>query len=617
MSTTALPTPVNTQLSTESWSTRLALTAFAALWWLPFLLPLAQPPLKHFHAEWLAGMLGLIAIAALLFSRNVRIVLPTSAAMVVVLAGYCAAQPWFVRMAYAAPSQSYALYLLWSASIIAAAATLRHHVGMEPIVRTIAWTAVAAGMLSAGLGMLQHYGSTGAQFLLEFHNLHHRSAQGNVGHPNYFGDHLLFAAVSAGYLFSRARLSWITLSMVSVVLACGIALSGSRGTVLSLIVVLALATAMSLRTQTTVARRLLGASVLTLVMIGCATLAAPSIDALLRGGADGADGGTLADRIKIPDAMGTDSRLFLWRQALSAAMQRPFLGHGPDAFASVLFERQQADSPISYTTHSHNLLTEILVSFGLAGTMILLALLAHLSWQHRMRILDPAWWPVTAMTVVLGVRSMLDLPLWFAHFLGITAVLAGLMDDRVRVLESAGRGPRFALLAAIGLGAVLLTATLRVYLDLSGFWRDRTPPAQMDARIQIAQQLPFFTALGDSMRTHLPPLNDAFAQRNLARNTRSMAWRPHPRIVYRQVALLALNDREADACALLQRAHLVYPGHDGWFETLLTQSRTAPDQRLDRVRAIHARLRAGASACGISAAISAAAPAPAQASIPH
>jgi hypothetical protein len=109
-------------------------------------------------------------------------------------------------------------------------------------------------------------------------------------------------------------------------------------------------------------------------------------------------------------------RLWLWKEAVVAFFSAPLLGIGIGNFA-IQYNNQMV-------THSHNLIFQLLVETGVVGlTLILLWAFAVL---RSIRIK-----PLVLVTSlgIIGIHSFLEYPLWYSHFLGITAVLIGSLQS--------------------------------------------------------------------------------------------------------------------------------------------------------------------------------------------
>ncbi len=76
----------------------------------------------------------------------------------------------------------------------------------------------------------------------------------------------------------------------------------------------------------------------------------------------------------------------------------------------------------------HNLVLQLLAETGALGAFLALGGLCTWWWQAGRRYVaapQPAmWWIIAAVGIEL-IHSMVEFPLWNAHFLGVTALMSG------------------------------------------------------------------------------------------------------------------------------------------------------------------------------------------------
>jgi len=546
---------------------RIALGLLAALWLLPPLLPLAQWPLKHFHREWLAAALALAACVLWLPLRGQPIVVPRSALYLLALALYVPLQGQVAQTPYAQVSIGYALYLVWAALLLIAAAGIRERLGTATVVRAISWAALMSALLAAAVGSMQAFGVPDWLTYL-VHQDNDSRVRGNLQHASYYADQILLGIVAAVSLFaSRALRLW---ALIPVLMATGFALglAGSRLTVLVLAALPVAALGVwTVRRDHENARLLIGA-----VLAGVAFLvgewALHNVPWLAQ---QWTRDSTLT---RLPtEAGGMELRWILWVKALEGFADAPLLGVGADSFAWQYFHRLNAAPQLAYTIHSHNLFTEFLVCFGVVGTGLLVAMLTGFAWRHRASMLDAAWWPLNAMLAILLLRALLDLNLWFAHLLALFVVLLGVAEQGGVHVRSRFAGSGFA--AAVAVGAVVLLVTMHDFRGMASAGTSARP-GQLMAALESARGNPFFTALVDSIRADAMQVDPSGNRSQLVLNSRSMNWRPTSRMVWRQSALLAANGYPEPACRLLARAWRIYPRSAPGAHRLLARSADTP-----------------------------------------
>lgn len=547
---------------------RIALGLLAALWLLPPLLPIAQWPLKHFHREWLAAALALAACVLWLPLRGQPILLPRSALYLLALALYVPLAGLMAHTPYAQPAIGYALYLGWAGLLLIAAAGIRERLGTDTVVRAICWAAFAGASLASIVGVLQAYGVPAwlDAWVVQDRRM---TVFGNIQHASYFADQLLIGVVAGAWLFADRRLPGWGLTAGLVLISLALVLSGSRAVMLVLVLLpLTGALLWRHRREDPLPRRLtLATSAALILMLAWewGTRALPMLALRAK------HKSTLA---RLPrDGAGMEHRWSLWEKSLDIFAESPWFGTGADAFPWHYFRLLETRPPIAYTIHSHNLFTEFLVCFGLIGTGLLVAMLAGFAWRHRAGLLDAAWWPVNAMFAILFLRALLDLNFWFAHLLALFVVLMGVAEQGGVRVRSRFAGS--AIAAAVAIGAVVLLVTMRDFRGMA-IAGTSARPMQLIAALEPARGNPFFTALVDSIRADAMQVDPSGNRSQLVLNSRSMNWRPTPRMVWRQSALLAANGHPEPACRLLVRAWHLYPRSAPGARRLLARSADVP-----------------------------------------
>src|SRR5262245_40953591 len=108
-----------------------SLAAIGFAWMLPFLQPIHRFPLTSFYGEWLAIVLGLLALAALAdrsFWRGT--VLPAAALPLLGFAGVLVIQLALGQVAYGGQVLAAGLYVAWAALLMVLGSGLRRTIGL-------------------------------------------------------------------------------------------------------------------------------------------------------------------------------------------------------------------------------------------------------------------------------------------------------------------------------------------------------------------------------------------------------------------------------------------------------------------------------------------------------
>jgi O-antigen ligase len=127
----------------------------------------------------------------------------------------------------------------------------------------------------------------------------------------------------------------------------------------------------------------------------------------------------------------TTGRWLVWRDTLALILAQPVLGVGPGNFNLAWTLTPSPARWPEFFDHSHNLPLQLLVELGVPlGLMVLglLCLALVRAWQHtRADAGDPTFgFAGVVMLVLMGLHSLLEYPLWYAHFLLPTAFIWGM-----------------------------------------------------------------------------------------------------------------------------------------------------------------------------------------------
>jgi len=543
---------------------RASVVLLGLAWTLPFLQPWHRFPLTSFYSEWLAFALGLAAALALLHRKSWQDAAPPVVALapvgLIVVLGLQAA---LGRMPYEEQALTATLYLLWASLLMVLGQAMRRELGMTPVATVLAWFLFTGGLISALVGLLQHF-----EVSTPLDSLVGRKAAlqvyGNLGQPNHFAAYLTLSLASTAYLFSCRRLHGVLAAGCAGLFLLLLAVAGSRSTWLYLGALIVLAVLLHHLRRDNGSRRI--------VVFACWLLPGfISAQWLVTMPFMTPPGGwlvTSADRL-FQMASGIEPRLQLGGEAWEMFLSAPFLGAGFGQFAWHHFLHQAATgataAPGVYN-HSHNVVMQLLAETGALGASVIVgAVVLWLADLRRARFGLEAWW-LLALLCVIGIHSLLEYPLWYAYFLGMAALLLGLGAERVFVLRLARAGH-----AVVGLGIIAgwlnLIGVLSPYREFERLVFSSEQPGAPTAGEQA-----FARALANLHREPLlvPYVELAVAygitpsKENLTEKleltTRAMRFAPVDVVVYRQALLLALAGRAEAAREQLERALRVYPG---------------------------------------------------------
>ncbi|TMG76851.1 MAG: hypothetical protein E6H75_07490 [Betaproteobacteria bacterium] len=550
---------------------RLGLVVCGLLISLPFLNPYHYYPFLTFYTEWLAFVIGLVALAAIAAGspRN-TVPVPGMCIGLFVLAALLVLQAALDQVAYPLRSAMGALYLIWAALLVMLGARLRSELGEAAVSRALQWWLALAGLLAAASGFIQYYHvplPAGTYASVQPLN----AMFGTVNQPNNFADYLGCALVSVAFLYARAALSLIPALIVAFPLAAGMALSGSRVSWGYVVIVAALIPLLRLGGHSREAKKLLQfasfafaaflfvqvLNFYTGIFVGPEGRPNSSGERLIRYLDIGVGVGERPIRVQL--------FLYAWLMFLSS----PLLGIGFGEYAWRAFELSAelpGGMPPGLDRHSHNLFLQLLAETGVAGLLCFAIPLAYWLWRTPWRNLAPERCWTIGVLAIIGLHSMVEFPLWHANFLGMFALLFG------------AASPGGAVVAPTRLRrGLVLVVVLAASLTARGVWSDYRSFERWYAALETKLArggTPGSGDLADLMKLREGSLFGPYFERitseaigideeglgdKLALNTQVMRAYPMPSVVLRQIALLALSGSNAEAMRTLRAAIRVYP----------------------------------------------------------
>jgi hypothetical protein len=547
----------------------------------PFLNPYHTYPLLTFYTEWLAFAIGLAALAAIAVtpSRN-AVPIPGMCVGLFLITALLVLQAALGQIAYPLRSATGALYTSWAGLLVMLGAWLRSELGEAAVSRALQWWIGAAGLLAAASGFVQYYHvplpAAGAYVAIQPIN----AMFGTVNQPNNFADYLGCAVISVAFLHARNALSLLPALLIALPPAAGMALSGSRGSWGYFAIALSLVPLLRLGGHSREAKR-----ILQLACFALAVFLLVQILNLYTGifvGPEGRPSSSGERLIRYLEIGGTGERpirfqlfLYAWLMFLS----NPLLGVGFGEYAWRAFELSAglgAGSPPGLDRHSHNLFLQLLAETGIAGLLCVAIPLVSWFWRMPWRSLTPDRCWMIGVLGVIGLHSMVEFPLWHANFLGMFALLFGaaspggasVAPNRLR------RGLVLVVVLAGGLTAGGVWSDYRSferwYLAVeTKVARGETPGSSNLDDLMKLREGSLFGPYFERIASEAIAIDEKDLDDKLALNTQVMRAYPMPSVVLRQVALLALSGRDADAARTLRAATTVYPRWTrDWLPTL-------------------------------------------------
>jgi len=577
---------------------RLSLVCCGLLVSVPFLNPYHTYPLLTFDTEWLAFAAGLLAFAVMAVapSRN-PIPVPAMCFGLFLLTVVLTVQAAAGEVAYPLRSAVGALYLVWAALLVILGAWLGSELGEARVAHALQWWLTIAGVLAAASGFAQYYRlalPTGIYSTVQPVN----QMFGTVNQTNNFADYLGCALVSLGFLHARKVLGLLPALVLAIPLAAGMALSGSRGSWGYLAVAFALAWLLRRGGHSQESRRVLQIASVALALF-LVVLLLNTYTELLAGPMGKVR--SSADRLIDPRNMefGGTGRGQLLLYARLMFLAHPLLGAGFGEFAWRAFELAAdlpGPVPPGLDLHAHNLFVQLLAETGVAGALCIAVPLAMWLWRTPWRALSAERCWAIGVLAVIGLHSMVEFPLWRAHFLGMFAVILGAASPAAAVVGATRvRRGIFLLIAVVGAfaahGAWSDHRAFELWyqaVEAKGARGEALVPGDFDSLIRLRGDS-LFGPYFERVASEAIALDERDLADKLAFNAQVMRAYPVPSVVLRQVALLALSGRDADAARMLRGAARVYPQ---WTRQWLPELQDLARRRPERFSALLAQARA-------------------------
>ena len=543
------------------------------MWVLPFLYFDHPIPIASFYAEWSAAALGVCAMLLLAtprFWQPLRIpriaLLPAALAMLVMV------QFALGRGAYVEQSLLFSLYLLWAALLIILGRHLREELSLPTLATVLALFLLVGAELSALIGVLQHYSVQTFGVLVMDTDI--AAVTGNLAQSNHFADYVTLGLVSLGLLFFRWKLKAWQLVLLAAPLLFVLVLSGSRSPWLYLSCIAGMSFFWQRRDKSSLPLLqysllvLLGFGLMHLVVQtpwltgthGNVTAAQRLVEAGVVAGATGGAGGSI--------------RLSIWREAWLIFTQNPLMGAGFGQYPWQHFQLGPVLRDVNmsnlndYVEHAHNLVLHLAAETGLTGLLILFGTMSlWLTQAYRAPRTVYHWWGY-AVLAVLAIHSMLEYPLWYTFFLGVAAIVLGMLDDtsyRWPFRGNIGTVGRWSVLAVLLSGLLILSQMLQDYRKLVNLQAVMSQTATADDGYfrQLRDDLVGTQGQAALLRPYIESLLGEAGWNHItdkrALNERVMRYAPTSEVAYREMLLLARDGRQAEARMQIERVIWTYP----------------------------------------------------------
>lgn len=524
------------------------LLLLALLFSVPFLNPFHRYPITTFDSEWTAAILLALALIAAPLARSVPLGVKASLpAVVALLIGIAFVQFKLGVLAY---TFAFSSLLLFLCAVFAAYLLGRWFVaaGLRGgALRAACAALVAAGLLSFAIQIGQSLDLPLPDWLVLAMggDVSTRRPYANVAQANHLATLQLAGMIGALYLGTRGA-SRRLLAIAVAVLACGLALTGSRMGILFGLGVVAIAlTRNALAPADRRDRRVFVVALAAGYAVGVLLVQVLLSDTR----------GAMPNAIARFGEGSFGQRIALWADAVRIALAHPWLGVGVGQYGGAQYLLPDPASAQLATNNPHNIVLHVAAEFGLPAALVFTGLVAAWCWRRAPSVLrDADTGAATLLVFLLLAHSQLEYPLWYLHFAAPAALLVALAEP----LSPAGKGslrPAFVL-APVGVAMLAAAAMMKAdYDDVAPIWM-----AYLKAVVAVKSQEPetVLSITGTMGATYFKPQMERLyvealrpgEQRGdvpLELVRRVLTLIPDPGVIVRYIELLIQDGRAAEA----------------------------------------------------------------------
>ncbi len=552
-------------------ATKMSLGLVAALCVLPFLYHHNALPIVSYHSEWLAVLLGLLAVlTALPVLLSGFLALPRVALLPLGLVAFLFLQTQLLSPIVNEHVQTAIAYLLWAALLIIFSYNLRQSLLLSHLVQTFAVALLVGAVLV-----------TVIEIALRF--VPKMTEQwGGLGQLASYTDYLSLGLASGLYCWAKREHArhWLKVLLVAAitVVVFGLSLGSSSASWVYWLALLVLAFLSPNRHSPALKQMLLAVLVLFAF-----------IQAL-------ADFGGLPAKLHLPTASerildevdGAPIRWHLWRAAGQLFLQTPWLGQGFGQFDWGYFTLGNALPALpDRIDNAHNLFMQVLSEMGVFP---FIGLLIGLGFWLQGLIKTPAtlerWW-LLGLLAIIGLHSLVEYPLWYSYFLGIAALMLGLGEQQAYPLTvntpvKWGVGLVLPVLLALCVNHFNSYRQLEKLVEPLNYtdWIPSMPDFIKGAQ-EISTRTPELVPYISVVLSSLDKSKGGDVTGKLPVSEKALGFMPTAQQAYRHVLLLALADQPQAATTLLQQALKAYPSGAAEFVKDLKDSSPEVQQKTE------------------------------------
>jgi O-antigen ligase len=532
---------------------------------LPFLFPHHPNPIPTFYMEWLTALFAFMAFLPILkqtawpaYQVPTIIVVPLS------MLGVISVQFVLLDIAYWQHYFLVAQYFVFAALMMLLGTMLKQSIGFDKAMKAIAIALLISGLLSTIV------------IALDLSNIHLGGwivkskiggAIANVAQQNHLATLLALALASLAYLFVKQSLKVWLVWPLFVVLLSGLALTASRSSwvFVGLVAVTGLlyryfqtkslhaTPASSPKTNQRLILLLVLPVLFYFTQIGLPHLSTSKPI-------------TTSNQRLVENAQKKDSpRLQIYQASWYVYADNPLLGIGFGHMAGYdLNHANRVPKLTGSNGQAHNTVLQLLAETGVVGTTIFLVCILAFIMRVKSAPITPERWLWWLYLCIIGTHAMLEYPLWYMHFLAITALLMGLGDMHSSSMTKYRPQLVLALLSAIWLAS--LVQTMHDYRIIQT-WHYQNKKINLNAErfdlmYQELKPVRAFSPLAlhaDNLLLLTLPVDRESLKDKLEITQRLLKVYVSPALAYNYATLLALNGQLDDAKKHLNHVHLRHP----------------------------------------------------------
>ena len=271
-------------------------------------------------------------------------------------------------------------------------------------------------------------------------------------------------------------------------------------------------------------------------------------------------------------------RAELWKRAIDIWQSSPWIGTGAGSFLGKTYEIAPLDQHHPFDAYAHNSALHILAEFGLIGGGVILVLALWWIWKlyQRRGSLNGGDATLLAWIGIICAYSMLEFPLWYAHYLLFFGFLLGLL---IRPEWSSLWRTAPVRATIVGLGLACLAGCgllLRDYLSLQRLhgavvikhdMRIASTPEVVSILRTLADDVVIYRLHAEHLMSLVVPLNAENLQEKITDSERLVRRLPQPTTIAQRAALAVLAGEIDSARLHIRRLYVFWPGFTEEIET--------------------------------------------------